>query len=133
MEIANYIILFVSGMILTGAGAMRVVKPAGSYCLQSYLGKPGVKLEDDVDMLSEMRGAGALTLLTGLIALAGLASPRVMPASFAAAGLIFLGFGLGRVISLAVDGRPNRDLINGTIAELVFGTLNIGCLAILLT
>ena len=133
MAIANYVVLFLSGMLLTFAGAMRVYKPGDSFCLQTYLRKPDAKLEDDVDMLSEMRGAGALLLLTGLITLAGLASPQVMPTSFAVAALVFLGFGIGRIVSLALDGTPNRDLINGTIAELVLGALNLGCLVILAT
>lgn len=133
VEIANYVVLFLSGAILAFAGAMRLFKPAGSFCLQTYLGTPDVQLEDDVDMLSEMRGAGALTLLTGLIVLAGLVSAQVRPTSFAIAALFFLGYGIGRTVSLAVDGKPNRDLVNGTITELLFGVLNIGCLLILLT
>jgi len=132
MEIANYVVLFLSGMILTFAGAMRLLKPAGSFCLQTYLAKPDIKLDDDIDMLSEMRGAGALTLLAGLVILAGLASTEVRPTSFAVAALIFLGFGFGRTVSLALDGRPNRDLVNGTITELLFGAINLGFLLILL-
>ena len=132
MEIANYVVLLLSGMLLTFAGAMRVYKPAGSFCLQTYLKNPDLKLQDDVDMLSEMRGAGALTLLTGLIILAGLASPQLRPTSFAVGALVFLGFGLGRTVSLVLDGKPNRDLINGMISELVLGALNLGCLLILL-
>jgi len=133
MEIVNLVVLLLSGLLLTLAGGARLHRPTKSLCLQTYLKRPGVDLEDDVDILNEMRGGAAVTVLGGLTILAGTAIPGLRPTSFAVAGVIFLGFAAGRSISIVLDGKPNRDLLNGTIAEWLFGVLNIGCLVFLLT
>ncbi len=90
-------------------------------------------MADDVDLLSEMRGGAAVTVLGGLTILAGMAIPDLRPISFAVGSVIFLGFGAGRTLGMALDGKPNSDLVNGTIAECVLGVLNIGCLVLLIS
>ena len=132
MEIANAVVLALSGLMLTLVGALRLAKPIKSYCLQTYRLSPGANAEEDVDMMSEMRGAGAATMVAGMVILAGAAMPAMRPTSFAVAVVIFLGFGLGRAVSWSSDGKPNKDLVNGTISEFVLGGLNLACLLILL-
>jgi hypothetical protein len=38
--------------------------------------------------------------------------------------LMFLGFAFGRLLSVRLDGRPNKLIIRGLIVELAFGSLN---------
>ena len=33
---------------------------------------------------------------------------------------------------MALDGKPNKDLVNGTVTEFVLGTLNLAGLVVLL-
>lgn len=132
MEILNLGVLGLSGLMLSAVGAMRLVKPASSYCLQTYVGKPGIVLADDPDMKSEMRGIGAVTLLAGVAILAGVGLPAVRVTSFTVGALFFGGFGLGRVTGVVADGKPNKDLLNGLGAEVLFGMLHAVGLAMAL-
>ena len=91
-----------------------------------------MKLEAEVDIFSEMRGAGALTVFAGIIILLGTILPQFRLTSFVVAVFFFLGFAIGRLIGLGLDGKPNKDLVQGTISEIVLGALNIVCLAYIL-
>ncbi len=51
--------------------------------------------------------------------------PKLTLTSFVIATLIFIGFAIGRLLSISLDGKPNKLLIQGLIFELVLGTLNI--------
>ena len=128
MEIFNIIVLSLSGLLLSFAGTMRLFKPIKSFCLKAYSDNSGLKLEGEVDVFSEMRGAGALTLFSGIVILLGTIIPGLRLASFVVAALFFSGFAAGRLLSLGLDGKPNKDLVQGTISEVVLGVLNIICL-----
>ncbi len=133
IHIVAPLVLALSGLLLTFVGAVRMHRPIKSLCLQTYVKEPGTRLEDDVDMLNEIRGIGTVTLFGGLTILAGIVFPGFKPTSFGVAVVIFLGFAVGRALSMALDGKPNSDLVKGTIAEVVLSALNIVCLVTLLT
>ena len=120
MEIFKIITLSLSSLLLLFVGIMRLSNP-----IKTYLKNSGIKLENDVNLLNEMRGASSVQLFGGIIILLGIFIPQLTFTSFVIATLLFLGFALGRVISIAVDGKPNKQLIQGLIFEIVFGTANI--------
>ncbi len=120
MEIFSIGVLSLSGLLLLSVGALRVGNPIGSYSKFS-----GVKLENEVNLLNEVRGTSAVMLFGGAIILSGTAIPQMTFASHVVAILIFLGFAFGRLVSIRLDGRPNKLIIQGLIFELVFGSLNI--------
>ncbi len=129
MEIFKIIILALSGLLLAFAGLMRLIQPVKSYFVKTYLENSSIQLEDDVDMLNEIRGVSAVMLLGGITILLGTIIPELRTTSFVVSALIFLGFAIGRSLSVGVDGKPNKDLVQGTIFEIVFSALNIFCLA----
>ncbi len=53
--------------------------------------------------------------------------------SFVVGIVIFAGFAFGRVVSLAAEGKPNKDLVNGLMSEVLFDALHVVCLVGLLT
>ena len=128
MEIFELAVLSISGLLLSYGGIVRLVKPIKSLCLKTYLDNPELKLESEVDLFNEMRGAGAVTLIGGLVVILGTIMPHLKLTSFVVAVVIFLGYAVGRLISLGADGKPNKDLIQGTIAEIVLSAFNIFCL-----
>ncbi len=128
MEIFKIVVLSLSGLMLLFAGIMRLIKPLTSYCLKTYLDNPEFKMEGKVDILNEMRAEGAVTLFGGIIIILGAIFPQLTLTSFIVAVLIFLGFAIGRSLSIVLDGKPNKLLIQGLISELVLGALNIFCL-----
>lgn len=120
MEIINIVILSLSALLLLIVGTMRLLSP-----INTYLNSSGIKLENDADLLNEMRGVSAVMLCGGIIILLGIFIPALTFTSFVVASLIFLGFLLGRVISMVVDGKPNKQIIQGIFFEVILGAANI--------
>ena len=56
MTIFSMITLGLTGLMLTLVGAMRVFKPAGSYCLQTYAEVPGVEVATDARPTAVLAG-----------------------------------------------------------------------------
>ena len=132
MEIINIVVLSLSGILLVYAGTMRLIKPLKSLCLKTYLDDPKIKMEGEIDIFSEMRGAGASTALGGVIILLGIIITQLMLTSFVVAIVIFLGYAFGRLVSLKLDGKPNQQITQGLISELVLGSANAFCLIVYL-
>lgn len=120
MEIIKIIILSLSGLMLLFVGAMRLSNP-----VKAYLKNSGINLGNDTDLLNEVRGVSAVMLCGGIIILLGIGIPKLTLASFIVASLIFIGFAIGRGLSIPIDGKPNKQIIQGLIFELVLGMANI--------
>jgi hypothetical protein len=123
MEIFKIVILSLSGLLLLFVGAMRLSNP-----IKTYLKNSGIKLENDVNLINEMRGVSAVMLFGGIIILLGTIISKLTIASFVVATLILLGFAIGRLLSIGLDGKPNKLIVQGLISELVLGAANIFCL-----
>ena len=123
MEIFKIITLSLSGLLLLFVGAMRLSNP-----IKTYLKNSGIKIENEVNLLNEVRAISSVQLLGGIIILLGTIIPKLTIISFAAATLIFLGFAIGRLLSIAFDGKPNKLIIQGLIFELGLGSANLFCL-----
>ena len=123
MEIFKIVTLSLSGLLLFSVGAMRLSNP-----IKAYLKNSGIKLDKDVDLLNEMRGLSSVMLFGGIIISLGTIIPDLTLTSHITAILLFLGFAVGRMLSLGIDGKPNKQIIQGLVFELVFGALNVFCL-----
>ncbi len=62
------------------------------------------------------------------LAVLGTIISKLTIASFVVATLILLGFAIGRLLSIGLDGKPNKLIVQGLISELVLGAANIFCL-----
>ncbi len=120
MEIFNTIVLSLSGLLLLGVGFLRLSNPISNYAKNS-----GIELKNEVNLLNEVRGVSSLMLFSGLMILLGNIIPKLTFTSFIIAILVFIGFAIGRLLSMSMDGKPNKQLIQGLVFELVFGSLNI--------
>ena len=123
MDIFNIIILFLSGFLLLTVGTLRLSNPIKNYSKNS-----GIKLENEVNLLNEVRGVSSVMLFGGIIILLGTIVPKLTITSFIVAILILLGFAIGRLLSIGLDGKPNKLIVQGLISELVLGAANIFCL-----
>lgn len=128
MEIFEIVVLGLSGLMLTFAGSMRLIKPIGSYCLTAYSNNPELKIEGKSDMFSEMRGAGLYTVFAGITIALGIFIPELKLTSFIVAIVLFGGYAIGRVVSISLDGKPGKQTFQGMIFEIIFGGLNAFCL-----
>ena len=120
MEIIKIVTLSVSGLLLLYGGISRISNP-----IKTYLKNSGIKLENEVNVLSEARGVSSVMLFSGIIMLLGTIVPELTITSFVVATLILLGFAFGRSLSIVLDGKPNKLLIQGLIVEIVLGSANI--------
>jgi hypothetical protein len=133
MEIINVVVLSLSALLLTYAGTTRLIKPIKSFCLKTYSDNPNVKLEGEVDIFNEMRGAGSSTTFGGLAIFLGVLIPQLRVAAFVVAIVIFLGHAFGRLVSSKLDGKPNQQLGQGLFSEMILGVANTVCLVLTLT
>ena len=116
MEIINIVVLSLSGLMLfTLAGLLRLISPIKNYWKNSE-----IKIENEVNMLSEVRGMSTLMLLGGIIIMLGAVIPELTLTSFIVAILLFGGYAVGRLISFGVDGKPGKMIIIGLASRSVF-------------
>lgn len=123
MEIFKIVSLSLSGLLLLFVGASRLSNP-----INAYLKNSGITLAKEVDLLNEMRGVSGVMLVGGILILLGILLPELTFSSHVVAGLLFLGFAIGRIISIRVDGQPNKQIVQGLLFEVVFGALNVICI-----
>jgi len=123
MEIFKIVTLSISGLLLLTVGTLRLINP-----IKNYLKNSGIKLEKEVNLLNEVRGVSSVMMCSGIIILLGTIIPKLTITSFVVATLIFLGFAIGRLFSIGLDGKPNKLIVQGLISELVLGAANIFCL-----
>ena len=109
-----------SGLLLLSVGALRLSNPIRSYSKNS-----GIKIENEVNLLNEVRGTSSLMFFGGATILSGIIIPQLTFSSFVVATLFFFGFAFGRLLSVRLDGRPNKLIIRGLMSELVLGSLSI--------
>ena len=123
MEIINIVVVSLSSLLLVFVGVSRLFNPIKTYAKSS-----GIQLPNDVNLLNEIRGVSAVMLCGGILTALGILVPEFILTSHAVAALIFLGFAIGRVTSIASDGKPNKQLAQGIIFEFILGGANIFCL-----
>ena len=123
MEIFKIVTLSISGLLLFMVGLFRLSQP-----LKTFLKNSGIELNNDVNLLNEIRGLSALMMFGGLTIMLGTIWADMRMSSFVVASLIFLGFALGRITSMSLDGKPNKLLVQGLVSELVLGLANLICL-----
>jgi hypothetical protein len=111
------VILIVLALTLVIFGGWRLVYPIGFYTFS------GLELSDDAGVLSEVRGAGAIIMVSGLLVGLGAFRHAWSRTSVVLAAVVFLSLGLGRLIGIALDGFPGAEVIQGMAIELVFGVL----------
>lgn len=120
MEIISTITLALSGLLLTAVGAMRLSDPIKNYAKNS-----GITLTKDTDLLNEMRGVSGVMLLAGILILLGIVFSQFTFSSHLIACLLFIGFAIGRTLSISTDGKPNKQIMQGLMSEIILGAANV--------
>jgi hypothetical protein len=111
------VILIILALALLVFGGWRLVNPIG------FLTFSGLELSYEAGFLSELRGAGGIIMVSGLVVGMGGFLRAWSRTSVLLAAIVFLPLGLGRLLGLALDGSPGAGVIQGMAIELVFGVL----------
>ncbi|SNT29902.1 DUF4345 domain-containing protein [Antarctobacter heliothermus] len=114
------IALGLSGLTALTIGAFILFAPHAFYA--SY----GITLDEDANLLSELRAPGAGLTGFGLLMLLGIWRYTILPVAMAAALTVFTAFPAGRLVGLAVDGMPSGNVVGALVVELIIAAL---CLA----
>ena len=109
------VILIVLALTLVVFGGWRLVDPIG------FLTFSCLELSYDAGLLSEVRGAGGIIMVSGLVVGLGAFLQAWSRTSVLLAVMVFLPLGLGRLMGHALDGSPGAGVIQGMAIELVFG------------
>lgn len=120
MEIFGMVVQALSGLLLLMVGGARLSNPISNYAKNS-----GIKIENEVNLLNELRGTSAVMLLGGVFIGLGIFIPQLTFSSFVVGILIFIGFLIGRLVSMRADGKPNKLIIQGLVFEIILGVLNV--------
>ena len=113
------VILVLLGLVLIILGSWRLINPV------TFFENSGLVLSNDVGILSEARATGGVVVGFGVLILLGAFIHRLSYTSTIVSVVIFLSFGMARIIGFAVDGNPGEKLIQGIIFEFVFGLLGL--------
>ncbi len=111
------VILIVLALPLLIFGGWRLVDPIGFYSFSS------LELPDVAGLLSEVRGAGGIMMVSGLVVGLGAFRRAWSRTSVVLAAIVFLSLGLARLLGIALDGSPGVGVIQGMTIELIFGGL----------
>ncbi len=123
--------LYVSRTILALAGLIAVAIAATIlFAPGAFYAGYGINLSGNPTLANELKAPSGMLLVTGLIMFAGVARREWVVPSLATASVVYLSYGVARVISIALDGVPHSGMVSAAVIELVIGAI---CLAALLS
>lgn len=106
-----------SGLLATGIAVAIFAAPDLFYA--GY----GIDVSTNVSLANELKAPAGTLLVAGLLMLAGVVKRRYAVMSLATGSVIYLSYGLSRLLSIAVDGFPNSALVSAAILELALGAV----------
>ena len=112
-------ILFISGLLLTIIGGAILFVPV------AFSARNGIELGDSISLLNDIRASGALMLAGGLLILSGAFISRLRFTATMVSILMFLSLGIGRIVSIVMDGMPAEGLVKATVVEMIIGFVGI--------
>lgn len=113
----NRALLFASGLLAAGIAASILIVPDSFYA--SY----GIEIGKNTDLTNELKAPSGGLFVAGILMLLGAVKPAHAKLSLTVGAVIFLSYGLSRLLSFALDGMPNSALVNATILELALGVM----------
>lgn len=117
------VLLIISGSIGIWIGYSLLFSPV------TFEASAGINLGKDINLLSEIRAPNGLLLVSGIIIILGAFFSKLTIYSIQLSCLIYLSYGLSRIISIIFDGFPSEPLQIALFVELLVGLI---CLFVLL-
>ena len=116
-------VLFVSGLIAAGIGAVILLVPSAFYAVN------GINLGGNVSLINEVRAPGGALLAAGILIISGSFVASLTFTAVVVAALFYLSYGVSRVLSFALDGMPSEGLVQAAALEILIGVVCIFALA----
>ena len=111
--------LIVSGLLLTFIGGATLIKPV------FMKGNAGIDIAGQISVINDIRASGAFILAIALLSLLGAFMKRLTYTSVVALFTLFIALGIGRLVSILIDGMPVEGLLHATVLEFVLGITGV--------
>lgn len=111
------IVLFVSGLIASSIGGVILFNPADFYAAN------GIELGGNISLLNEIRASGGALLVAGVLIISGCFVKSLRFTSIVVSSLLYLAYGLSRILSFALDGMPSKGLVQAAGLEIFIGVV----------
>ena len=108
-------ILLISGLIASAMGATILFAPGAFYA--TY----GIELGGNLSLLNEIRASGGTLLASGILIMSGAFVDKLAFTAAVVSTLLYLSYGLSRVMSIGIDGMPVEELVQAAVLEIVIG------------
>ncbi len=117
------LVLLLSGLIAVAIAGTILTVPDAFYA--GY----GIQVGGNATLANELKAPAGALLIAGLLMFAGVFRSRFIVASLITATLVYLSYGMGRIVSIAIDGLPHSGMVGAAGIEIVIGAV---CLMTLL-
>jgi len=117
-------ILILSGLIASLIGAAILFAPVAFYATYD------IELGKNLSLLNEIRAPGGALLASGILIISGAFVNELTFTATVVSTLLYLSYGLSRVMSIAIDGMPVEGLVQAAVLEIVIG---MACIFALVT
>jgi hypothetical protein len=112
-------ILIISGLIATGIGGAILFTPV------AFQASAGIDLGGNISLLSEIRRLGGALLASGILIMLGAFVAKLTFTSTVISIMIYLSYGISRILSMAIDGMPAEVLVMATVVEIIIGLVSL--------
>lgn len=109
--------LGIAGVTALGIGVSILSAP------QVFYAGYGIALDDNINLLSELRAPAAGLATLGALMLIGIWRAAFRAISVVAAFTVYLAFPAGRVVGILFDGMPTGSVLAALAVELVIAAL----------
>lgn len=117
------VILLASGVVAVGIATTILFAPEVFYA--GY----GIEIGGDPTLVNELKAPAGALLIAGLLMFAGVFRTELVMVSLTTASVVYLSYGLSRLLSIVMDGLPDSSLVGAAVIELGIGA---ACLLALL-
>ncbi len=107
--------LLISGAIGAGIGSEILFSPVAFHATS------GIELGNDISLLNEVRASGGALLASGILIMLGAFVARLTFVSLVISALLYLSYGVSRILSMVVDGTPDELLVQVAFLEIAIG------------
>ena len=108
-------ILTISGLMASVVGAAILFTPVDFYA--TY----GIEVGGNFSLLNEIRAPGGALLASGILIMSGAFVDKLAFTAVVVSTLLYLSYGLSRVMSITIDGMPAEGLVQAAALEIVTG------------
>ena len=109
------IVLCIAGIIAIGIGGAILISPI------DFFASNQIDIGNNASLLSEIRAPAGALLACGILILSGVFVSKLTYTSLIVSSLVYLSYGISRIIGIKIDGMPSDSLVYAAVFEIFIG------------